>query len=138
MQGLHTGNYTFQVRMLDMAGNLGNATQLYAFAVDASLPLPGSESAGWFSGWHKWAIIAGAAALGLLLLLGAERGVLLEHQEGETGLAQCWQDGTCHTAIPQCQELPLSAAQLASEPLNAAIFHVRSFSDCTWLQEACK
>ena len=70
VQGLRSGNYTFQARMLDMAGNLGNATQLYAFAVDARLPLPGSESAGWFSGWRKWAVIAGAAALGLLLLLG--------------------------------------------------------------------
>ena len=53
-----------------MAGNLGNATQLYAFVVDDTLPLLGSESAGWFSGWRKWAIVAGAAALGVLLLMG--------------------------------------------------------------------
>ena len=53
-----------------MAGNLGNATQLYAFTVDASLPLPGSESARWFSGWRKWTVVAGAAAVGVLLLLG--------------------------------------------------------------------
>ena len=63
--------------MLDMAGNLGNATQLYAFVVDDTLPLPGSESAGWFSGWHKWAVIAGAAALGLLLLLALSGGCYL-------------------------------------------------------------
>ena len=64
-----------------MAGNLGNATQLYAFAVDAALPLPGSgDAAAWFSGWHKWALIAGAGALGLLLLVALSAGCCMKHR----------------------------------------------------------
>lgn len=63
-----------------MAGNLGNATQAYAFAVDATLPLPGSETAGWFSGWHKWAVIAGATAVGFLLLVGLSAVCFVRHR----------------------------------------------------------
>ena len=64
-----------------MAGNLGNATQLYAFAVDDTLPLPGSGAAGaWFSGWHRWAVIAGAGALGLLLLLALSAGCFMKQR----------------------------------------------------------
>lgn len=74
MQGLQSGNYTFQVRILDVAENLGNATQLYTFAVDDTLPLPGQQGASWFSGWHRWAVIGAAAGLGLLLLLGLSSG----------------------------------------------------------------
>ena len=106
VQDLQTANYTFQVRMLDMAGNLGNATQLYAFAVDASLPLPGSESAGWFSGWHKWAVIAGAAALGLLLLLGLSGACYSSTRRASQ--VRLGADKMVHaTAIPHSQELHL-------------------------------
>ena len=64
-----------------MAGNLGNATQLYAFAVDDALPLPGSgAAAAWFSGWHRWAVIAGAGALGLLLLLALSVGCFIKQR----------------------------------------------------------
>ena len=67
--------------MLDMAGNLGNATQLYTFAVDNALPLPGSgAAASWFSGWHRWAVIAGAGALGLLLLLVLSAGCFMKQR----------------------------------------------------------
>lgn len=38
MQGLQSGNHTSQARMLGMAGNIGNAMQLYAFVVDDTCP----------------------------------------------------------------------------------------------------
>ncbi len=114
MQGLHTGNYTFQVRMLDMAGNLGNATQLYAFAVDASLPLPGSESAGWFSGWHKWAIIAGAAALGLLLLLGLS--------------------GACYLSTRRARQVWFSAGKMAHVILQSLSAKSYPYQQRSWRQ----
>ena len=67
MQGLSSGNYTFQVRPIDAAGNVGTATTPYAFPVDASLPLPGASQASWLLGWHLYAVIGAAAALVLIL-----------------------------------------------------------------------
>jgi hypothetical protein len=70
VQGLQSGNYTFQVKAIDAAGNVGAATQPYAFAVDDALPLPGAGPAGaaaWFSGWHVWVVVAGGGAAVLLL-----------------------------------------------------------------------
>ena len=85
-----------------MAGNLGNATQLYAFAVDATLPLPGSGStAAWFSGWHKWAVIAGAGALGLLLLAALSAGCCMK-QRSARQVPSSPQLYPCPTACWRC------------------------------------
>ena len=73
-----------------MAGNLGNATQLYAFDVDDTLPLPGPRAAAaWFSGWHKWAVIAAAAALGLLLLLALSAGCFMKQRNARQVPSSC-------------------------------------------------
>lgn len=74
LQGLRSGNYTFQVQAIDAAGNVGAATQPYSFVVDDTLPIPGAASASWFSGWHKWAVIGGAAGLVALLVIAAAVG----------------------------------------------------------------
>ena len=97
--------------MLDMAGNLGNATQLYAFAVDAALPLPGSESAAWFTGWRKWAVIAGAAALGLLLLLGLSGVCCWRTRRGRQ--VGCNDDWMTHLRIGSTPSAANYACQLA-------------------------
>ena len=69
LQGLRSGNYTFRVKSVDAAGNIGAASQPYAFTVDDTLPVPGESGAGWFTGWHRIAVIAGAAAAGVILLV---------------------------------------------------------------------
>lgn len=70
LQGLRSGNYTFQVKSVDAAGNVGAASRPYAFMVDDKLPVPGeSAAAGWFTGWHRIAVIAGAAGAVALLVL---------------------------------------------------------------------
>ncbi len=55
-QDLRSGNYSFQARAVDAAGNVGAPTAAYAFAVDASLPLPaaGPPAEPWLSGWHLY------------------------------------------------------------------------------------
>ncbi|BDA49389.1 probable c5a peptidase at N-terminal half [Coccomyxa sp. Obi] len=69
-KGLRSGNYTFQVKSVDAAGNVGTASRPYAFTVDDTLPIPGaSAAAGWFTGWHRTAVIAGAAGAVALLVL---------------------------------------------------------------------
>ncbi len=70
LQGLRSGNYTFQVKSVDLAGNVGAASRPYAFTVDDTLPVPGElAAAGWFTGWHRTAVIAGAAGAVALLIL---------------------------------------------------------------------
>ena len=68
LQGLASGSYNFQVRAIDMAGNVGPPTAPYAFPVDARLPLPGTAPASWFTGWHLYSVIAGAAVLAITLV----------------------------------------------------------------------
>ena len=82
-KNLRSGNYSFEARATDAAGNVGPPTQASPFAVDASLPVPRDDSgdgsgsgnffsgiSDWFSslsGWRLWAVIAGGVALALLL-----------------------------------------------------------------------
>lgn len=84
-KNLKSGNYSFEARATDAAGNVGSPTPASTFAVDASLPVPRSDDSGgggegsgnffsgisdWFSslsGWRLWAVIAGGVALALLL-----------------------------------------------------------------------
>lgn len=67
LQGLASGNYSFQVRAVDAAGNIGAPTAPYAFPVDAALLLPGAAPASWFTGWHLYSVIAAAAVLAALI-----------------------------------------------------------------------
>lgn len=76
-RGLDSGGYAFQARAIDAAGNEGEATGTYSFSVDASLPVPetdtpdmddGGSSTFPFSTLTLVAIIVGASLLGLSLI----------------------------------------------------------------------
>ena len=83
MQGLQSGNYSFQARAVDAASNVGAPTAAYAFAVDAALPLQGAAAQGdpWFSGWHLYSVLGGAAAALILLAALAALFLLRPQQE---------------------------------------------------------
>lgn len=53
---------------MDAAGNEGAVSTPYSFSVDAKLPVDGEGSSNWLSGWRLWAVVGGAAGLGLLLI----------------------------------------------------------------------
>lgn len=64
MQGLSTGNFSFQVRVVDAARNEGEATPNYIFVVNKSLQEDGAPTAAyWGLGWKFWLIIAAGASL---------------------------------------------------------------------------
>ncbi|BDA48884.1 probable serine protease/ABC transporter B family protein tagD [Coccomyxa sp. Obi] len=67
-RGLRSGIYTFQVKSVDVAGNVGTASRPYAFTVDDTLPIL-VDPPWWFTGWRRIAIIAGAAGAAALLVL---------------------------------------------------------------------
>ena len=66
LQSLNSGNYSFQVRAIDAAGNQGQPTQNHLFAVDKALPLDGAPKAAfWGLGWKFWLIIGAGTLLHL-------------------------------------------------------------------------
>jgi len=44
LTGMPSGDYEFQVRAIDLAGNVGEPTAVSVFSVDETLPIPGEES----------------------------------------------------------------------------------------------
>ena len=70
LQGLQTGNYSFQAYAVDAAGNVGNATSPYQFVVDSSLAMDGQPKRAqfWGLGWKFWLIIGSGGFLCLLLM----------------------------------------------------------------------
>lgn len=83
MQGLATGNFSFQVKAIDAAGNEGTATDNYLFAVNSSLedPQRGSTSY-WGLGWKFWLIIGGGSALVVALMLALAAYMALRIRKG--------------------------------------------------------
>ena len=71
LQGLATGNYSFQVKAIDVAGNAGKATTNYVFAVDSQIKA-GAQTRGrfWGLGWKFWLII-GAGSFVVLAAISA-------------------------------------------------------------------
>ncbi|KAK9815878.1 hypothetical protein WJX72_011193 [[Myrmecia] bisecta] len=70
LKGIKSGNYSFQARATDDAGNQGAPTAPYGFMVDDTLPLDGASASGsGLHGWKLYAVIAGAAGAALLLLV---------------------------------------------------------------------
>lgn len=62
LQGLQSGNYSFQVMAIDAAGNIGEDSPNYLFSVDKSLPMDGIHRAShWGLGWKFWLIVVGGA-----------------------------------------------------------------------------
>lgn len=58
MQGLSSGNYSFQVAAVDVAGNAGQPTENYLFVVDGGLQADGtSKQSFWGLGWKFWLIV---------------------------------------------------------------------------------
>ena len=76
MQGLSSGNYSFQAFVIDAAGNVGNASRNYMFTVDKNLALDGATRAAfWGLGWKFWLII-GCGAFTVLLAISLIGGFL--------------------------------------------------------------
>lgn len=64
LQGLRSGNFSFQVAGVDAAGNQGAPGTNYLFSVDSSLEPDGQRRAAfWGLGWKFWLIVAGSGAL---------------------------------------------------------------------------
>ena len=62
LQGLPSGNFSFQVKAIDAAGNCGEATENYPFSVDSRIK--DSSSPGvpyWGLGWKFWLIVGGGS-----------------------------------------------------------------------------
>lgn len=72
LQALPSGNYSFQIKAIDAAGNLGEATNNYRFSVNSRLrPAGQAGSKFWGLGWKFWLIvgIGGAVVVGTITTL---------------------------------------------------------------------
>ncbi|KAG2498668.1 hypothetical protein HYH03_003413 [Edaphochlamys debaryana] len=80
--GFSSGYYTFQVRAMDRAGNVGDPTQAYFFAVDDTLPPDGSttievgQPSGGSSGSTRTIVIAVLVAVGAIVIVAATVGIV--------------------------------------------------------------
>lgn len=70
MQGLPSGNFSFQIRAVDAAGNAGTASYNYIFTVDSTLRSPGEPGPKfWGLGWKFWLIVGAGSAVLLAAIL---------------------------------------------------------------------
>lgn len=77
-QGLPSGNFSFQARAVDVAGNVGGVTQSYLFSVNAGLRAPGQPPEKyWGLGWKLWLIVGGGAAVVLAAIASLAAGTAL-------------------------------------------------------------
>ena len=82
-QGLPTGNFSFQVKAIDAAGNAGKATSNYAFSVDSRIKDSSTPAtAYWGLGWKFWLIIGAGSFLVLAVIaaLSASTAVWLKRR----------------------------------------------------------
>ena len=99
LQGLASGDFSFQVRVIDAAGNKGNATENYLFSVDSSLKDTADKgSSHWGLGWKFWLIIGGGSVLVVVVVIALAAFTALKLKKGprrnyarqENLVVSCW------------------------------------------------